>query len=64
MVISPPGANKVKLVNSKFLMVMRDSIVEIPVSLAPTTMIRLFTHYFGTLRDFLLIMLRAKIESS
>jgi hypothetical protein len=51
-------------VNSKFLMVMRDSIVEIPVSLAPTTMIRLFTHYFGTLRDFLLIMLRAKIESS
>lgn len=63
MVISPPGANRVRLVKLRFLIVIKDSMVEIPVSLAPTTMIRLFTDCLGSERNFLEIMLKAKRES-
>ena len=60
MVMSPPGASRVKLVKLRCLMVIRDSIVEMPVSLAPTTIMRLLTDSLGRLSDFLEIMLKAK----
>jgi hypothetical protein len=63
MVMRPPGARSVRFVKLRCLMVISDSMVEIPVSLAPTTIIRLFTDYFGKLRDFLEIMLKAKRAS-
>lgn len=64
MVISPPGANKVRFVKFSVFMLINDSIRLIPVSLAPTTTILLFTFCFGIVRCFLLIMLRAKGLSS
>ena len=64
MVINPPGANKVRFVKLSDFILINDSIRLIPVSLAPTTTILLFTFYFGIVRCFLLIILRANGLSS
>jgi len=64
MVINPPGANKVIFVKLSDFILINDSIRLIPVSLAPTTTILLFKFYFGIVRCFLLIILRAKGLSS
>lgn len=56
---SPPGANRVILVKRTSFKVNKDSRKEIPVSLAPTTIILVLFRVFLNVSSFLEIMLNA-----
>ena len=60
MVSNPPGAKRVMLVKRTSFKVSRDSRKDMPVSEAPTTMMRVLFRVFLKVSSFLLIMLRAK----